>query len=310
MKPVIAIVGRPNVGKSTFFNGVIGERISIVDDTPGITRDRVIGEAEWFGREFILIDTGGLEPKSDDLILEEMRSQAETAIAMADVIVFMTDIRAGMTATDQEIAQILRRSGKPVVVAVNKADRVGHVPAEFYEFYQLGFEKVISISAEHRLGFGELLDEILACLPDDPVDVTTKERIKIAIIGKPNSGKSSLINCMLGEKRAIVSSIAGTTRDAIDADLNNEYGSYRLIDTAGLRKKSRIDTRIERYSVSRSLAAIERSDVCLVLIDAQEGVTEQDTKVGRLIMPAKRVFSLLTSGILLRKKPEHTKNLN
>lgn len=278
-KPVIAVVGRPNVGKSTFFNSLIGERLSIVDDTPGITRDRIFAEGEWRGRKFSLIDTGGIEPKTDDLILREMRRQAELAIEMADVIIFLVDLKTGMTADDADIAELLRKAAKPVLVAVNKADHVGDMPADAYEFYNLGLGDIYPISAVHRLGLGELLDAAYDHFPSDDDDDKDNEVIKVAVIGKPNAGKSSLVNKLLGEDRSIVSNIPGTTRDAIDSELISTEGRFLLIDTAGLRKKSRIDESVEKYSMIRSLAAIERADVCLILIDATEGVTEQDTKV-------------------------------
>lgn len=278
-KPVVAIVGRPNVGKSTFFNSLIGERISIVDDTPGVTRDRVYAQSEWRGRQFSLIDTGGIEPQSQDLLLRRMRDQAQIAIDTADVIVFLVDFKTGMTADDMDIALLLRKSGKPVIVAVNKVDSVGDEPAEAYEFYNLGLGEIYTVSAAHRLGIGDLLDAIYACFPDSKDGQDEDERVRVAVIGRPNAGKSSLVNRLLGQERTIVSSTPGTTRDAIDSDLDNNHGKYTLIDTAGLRKKSRIDDRIEKYSMIRSLAAVDRSDVCLIMIDAAEGVTEQDTKV-------------------------------
>lgn len=278
-KPIVAVVGRPNVGKSTLFNSLAGERVSIVDDTPGVTRDRIYAESEWRGRRFSIIDTGGIEPKAEDQIMRSMREQAEIAIDTADVIIFMVDLKTGLTADDQEIADMLRRSAKPVVVAVNKADQVGAVPPDAYEFYNLGLGDIFTISSAHRLGIGELLDEVYRHFPPETDGSAESDRIKVAVIGRPNAGKSSLINKMLGHERNIVSDIPGTTRDAVDSDLDNEFGHYTLIDTAGLRKKSRIDGSVEKYSMIRSLAAIERADVCLILIDAAEGATEQDTKV-------------------------------
>ncbi len=278
-KPIVAVVGRPNVGKSTFFNYLAGERISIVDDAPGVTRDRVYAESEWRGRHFSIIDTGGIEPKSEDIILRSMREQAQIAIDTADVIIFLVDLKTGMTADDQEIASMLRRSGKPVIVAVNKADHVGGPPPDAYEFYNLGLGDIFPISSAHRLGIGELLDEVYSHFPPEEDLEGESDRIRVAVIGKPNAGKSSLINKMLGQERTIVSDVPGTTRDAIDSDLDNKHGRYTLIDTAGLRKKSRIEDSVEKYSMIRSLAAIERADVCLIIIDATEGVTEQDTKV-------------------------------
>lgn len=278
-KPILAVVGRPNVGKSTFFNYLAGERISIVNDTPGVTRDRIYAEAEWRGRRFSIIDTGGIEPKSEDVILKAMREQAEVAIATADVILFLVDLKAGLTADDDAIGQMLRKSGKPVIVGVNKADHVGDTPPDAYEFYNLGLGDIYPISAEHRLGIGELLDAVFEFFPPQiPVD-DQDSVIKVAIIGRPNAGKSSLVNRIAGSERSIVSDIPGTTRDAIDTRVDNEHGSYTVIDTAGIRRKSRIDDQIEKYSQIRALAAIERSDVCVILIDATVGVTEQDTKV-------------------------------
>jgi len=253
--------------------------LSIVDDTPGVTRDRLYAESEWRGRVFSLIDTGGIEPKTDDQIFRAMREQAQIAIDTADVIIFLVDLKTGMTADDQDIADLLRVSGKPVVVVVNKADQVGEIPAEAYEFYNLGLSELFVISAAHRLGAGDLLDALYSHFPPEETAGDDTARIRVAVIGKPNAGKSSLINCMLGEQRLIVSETPGTTRDAVDTNLDNEYGRYILIDTAGLRKKSRIDTSVEKYSMIRSLAAIDRADVCLILIDATEGATEQDTKV-------------------------------
>jgi GTP-binding protein len=278
-KPIVAIVGRPNVGKSTLFNYLVGERLSIVDDTPGVTRDRIYAESEWRGRVFSVIDTGGIEPKTDDHILRSMCDQAQIAIDTADVIIFLVDLKTGMTADDQDIADVLRISGKPVVVVVNKADQIGEIPPDAYEFYNLGLGELFVISASHRLGVGDLLDALYNHFPPEDTADAESQRIRVAVIGKPNAGKSSLINCMLGEQRLIVSDVPGTTRDAVDTELDNSYGSYTLIDTAGLRKKSRIDSSVEKYSMIRSLAAIDRADVCLVLIDATEGATEQDTKV-------------------------------
>ena len=276
-KPIIAIVGRPNVGKSTLFNKLIGERRAIIEDTPGVTRDRIYGEGEWCGKSFVVIDTGGIEPKTNDIILKQMRLQAEIAIDTADVIIFMCDVRAGLVADDREIAVMLKKSGKPVVVAVNKADSVGAVPFEFYEFYELGFDKdPIAISSTHGSGTGDLLDAVLAELPADAGTAEEDDSIKVAVIGKPNAGKSSLINKLLGEERLIVSNIAGTTRDAIDTQIECAYGKYTFIDTAGLRRKARVEDVIEKYSVLRAHMAVERADVCLLVIAAPEGITEQD----------------------------------
>ena len=278
-KPIIAIVGRPNVGKSALFNKLIGQRLSIVEDTPGVTRDRIYGESDWNGRKFTLIDTGGIEPRTDSEILTFMREQAEIAISHADVIVFLTDIKTGLTASDQEVAGMLQRSGKPIVLAVNKMDSTGTVNPDFYEFYNLGLGDPIAVSAVHGHGTGDLLDECVKYFPPEGDDEEDDDRIQVAIIGKPNVGKSSLTNKILGQQRTIVSDVAGTTRDAIDSVFENETGKYVFIDTAGMRKKSKVDEAIERYSVLRAQMAIERADVCLILIDAQEGVTEQDTKV-------------------------------
>ena len=281
-KPLIAIVGRPNVGKSMLFNKLIGQRLSIVEDTPGVTRDRIYGEGEWRGRKFRLVDTGGIEPSTDNQILAFMREQAQIAIDNADVIVFVTDIKTGMTASDQEVAGMLQRSRKPIVLAVNKMDATGHMNPDFYEFYNLGLGDPVAVSAVHGLGTGDLLDECFQYFPDETEDDEDDEVIQVAIIGKPNVGKSSLTNRILGEERVIVSTMAGTTRDAIDSYFENEHGKYNFIDTAGMRKKSKVDDNIEKYSVLRATMAIDRSDVCLIMIDANEGVTEQDTKVAGL----------------------------
>jgi GTPase len=278
-KPIVAVVGRPNVGKSTLFNYLAGSRISIVDDTPGVTRDRVYAEAEWRGRTFALVDTGGIETQTDDAMLRQMRSQAEIAIETADVILFMVDVQSGLTAADQDVGTLLRKSGKPIVVCVNKADRPGPMAPDAYEFYNLGLGEIFPVSSVHGLGTGDLLDAIFEHFPPAGEHDEDDDVIRVAVIGKPNAGKSSLVNRMLGEERTIVSEVPGTTRDAIDSPLSNQYGRYVLVDTAGLRKKSRIDDDIERYSMIRALAAIEKADVCIVLIDAQDGVTEQDTKI-------------------------------
>ena len=277
--PIVAIVGRPNVGKSTLFNKLTGSRLSIVDDTPGVTRDRIFGECEWLGHTFLLVDTGGIEPFSDDVILSQMRRQAELAIDSADVIVLVTDIRSGVVATDAEVANMLQKSGKPIVLCVNKCDAVGETPAEFYEFYNLGLGDPIAVSSVHGHGTGDLLDEVLRYLPQDTAEEEEDERIRVAVIGKPNVGKSSLVNAICGENRMIVSNIAGTTRDATDTAVENEYGKFIFIDTAGLRRKSRVDTAIEKYSVIRARMAVERAQVCVIMIDATEGFTEQDSKV-------------------------------
>ena len=281
-KPIVAIVGRPNVGKSMLFNKLIGKRVSIVEDTPGVTRDRIYGETDWNGRKFTLIDTGGIEPRTDSEILSFMREQAEIAVSHADVIVFHTDIKTGLPASDQELASMLLRSGKPIVLAVNKMDSVGAVDPDYYEFYNLGLGDPIAVSAVHGHGTGDLLDECVKYFPPEGEEEEDDDRIQVAIIGKPNVGKSSLTNKILGQQRTIVSDVAGTTRDAIDSYFENETGKYVFIDTAGMRKKAKVDEAIERYSVLRAQMAIERSDVCLILIDATEGVTEQDTKVAGL----------------------------
>ena len=278
-KPTVAIVGRPNVGKSTFFNYIAGKRISIVEDTPGVTRDRVYAEANWRGRNFSIVDTGGIEPEADDIILSQMRQQAELAIAMADVIVFVTDIKQGVTAADMDIALMLRKSKKPIILVCNKADNYGKVSDDIYEFYNLGLGEPYRVSAANAIGIGDVLDAIHDKLPPISDDENDNEVIKVAIIGKPNVGKSSLVNKILGENRVIVSNIAGTTRDAIDSEFENEFGKYIFIDIAGIRKKNKVSENLEKYSVMRSLLAVERADVCLLMIDANEGVTEQDTKI-------------------------------
>ena len=278
-KPIVAIVGRPNVGKSTLFNKIVGQRISIVEDTPGVTRDRIYAEGEWLGRHFTLIDTGGIEPDSKDEILVQMRSQAEIAIETAHIIIFLVDMKEGMTASDKDVANILMKSGKPIVLVCNKVDNPGQPPLELYEFYNLGLGDPIPVSSVHGLGIGDLLDEVAGHFPDADAGEYDEEVIKVAVIGKPNVGKSSLVNKVLGEDRVIVSNVPGTTRDAIDTYFEKDEQKYVFIDTAGMRKKGRISENIERYSVIRSLTAVERSDVCLMLIDAVEGITEQDTKI-------------------------------
>ena len=279
-KPIVAIVGRPNVGKSTLFNKLIGERRSIVEDTPGVTRDRIYAEAEWNDRRFILIDTGGIEPKSEDTILKQMRLQAEIAVASADVIIFLCDVHAGLLADDRDIAVMLKKSGKPIVVGVNKVDKVGDLPYEFYEFYELGFERdPIAISSLHGTGSGDLLDAVIEECTFDEEDDDDEGVINVAVIGKPNAGKSSIVNRMCGEERVIVSDIAGTTRDATDTRVENSHGVFNFIDTAGIRRKSKVEDKIEKYSVLRANMAVERADVCLIMIDAKDGVTEQDEKI-------------------------------
>ncbi|MBQ6000212.1 MAG: ribosome biogenesis GTPase Der [Clostridia bacterium] len=281
-KPIVAVVGRPNVGKSTLFNKLIGKRLSIVEDTPGVTRDRVYAECEWNGRSFVLVDTGGIELSTDNQIMRDMRSQAEIAIDTADVVVLMTDVETGVTAADQSVADMLLKAKKKIILAVNKVDSTGHTPPDVYEFYNLGLGDPYPISSVHGLGTGDLLDEIVANLPPERETEEEADRIRVAVIGKPNAGKSSLVNRILGQERVIVSDVAGTTRDAVDSPLENQYGNYVFIDTAGLRRRRAVEENIERYSVIRANMAIDRADVCLILIDATEGVTEQDTKVAGL----------------------------
>ena len=281
-RPLVAIVGRPNVGKSMLFNRLVGQRLSIVEDTPGVTRDRLYAPCEWCGRTFDMVDTGGIEPSTDSEILLFMREQAQIAIDTATVIILVTDLRTGVTAADKDVANMLLRSKKPVVLAVNKADSTGAVDPNVYEFYSLGLGDPIPVSAVHGHGTGDLLDECLKSFPDETEDQEEDETIKVAVIGKPNVGKSSLVNCVLGEKRTIVSDVAGTTRDAVDSVFENKYGKYTFIDTAGIRRKSKVEERVEKFSVMRAQMAIERADVCLILIDARDGVTEQDTKIAGL----------------------------
>lgn len=278
-RPVVAIVGRPNVGKSTLFNKLVGKRLSIVDNTPGVTRDRIYGNCEWLGHNMLLVDTGGIEPFTDDVILSQMRRQAELAITSADVIIFVTDIRSGVVAADSEVASMLQKSGKPIILCVNKVDNIGALPPEFYEFYNLGLGDPIAVSSVHGHGTGDLLDEVIKNIPEGSFDDADEDIVKVAVIGKPNVGKSSLINKISGEERAIVSDIAGTTRDATDTVIHNSHGDFVFIDTAGLRRKSKVDDQIEKYSVIRARMAVERADVCVIMIDANEGFTEQDSKV-------------------------------
>lgn len=279
-KPVVAIVGRPNVGKSTLFNKLAGSRVSIVEDIPGVTRDRIYFEVEWNGRAILLVDTGGIEPRSDDPILKQMKTQAEVAVETADVIVFMVDVNVGLTAADRDIATMLKKSGKPVIPVVNKVDSIGELPMEYYEFYELGFdEDPIPLSSLHGTGSGDLLDRVLEICPADEEKEDDSDIIKVAVIGKPNAGKSSIINKILGEDRLIVSNVPGTTRDAVDTRLDNEYGKFVFIDTAGIRRQSKVEDRIEKFSVLRAKMAVERADVCIIMIDANEGVTEQDEKI-------------------------------
>ena len=283
-KPIVAVVGRPNVGKSTLFNKIIGKRLSIVDDTPGVTRDRIYGDAEWLGRKLMLVDTGGIEPKTDDIILSSMRAQAQLAIDTASVIVFVTDIKSGVTAADEEVAAMLRKSGKPIVLCVNKCDKIGETPSEFYEFYNLGLGDPIAVSSVHGTGTGDLLDEVISHIPPEDFNDDDEDIINVAVIGKPNAGKSSLVNQIAGEARSIVSNIAGTTRDAIDTRIERGGVKYNFIDTAGLRRKSKVEDKIEKYSVLRAKMAIERADVCVIMIDATDGFTEQDSKVAGLAL--------------------------
>ena len=285
-KPLVAIVGRPNVGKSMLFNKLTGQRTSIVEDTPGVTRDRIYGTCEWCGRTFSLVDTGGIEPGTDSDMLKIMRRQAEIGIELADAIIMVTDVRSGVTAADQDVATMLRRSGKPVALADNKCDSIGLVNPDAFEFYSLGIGDLFETSAVHGHGTGDLLDWVLANIPEDDGEEEDSDVIKVAIVGKPNVGKSSLLNRILGEERVIVSNVAGTTRDAIDSYFENETGKYCFIDTAGMRRKSKVDDAIEKYSNMRSISAIDRADVCLILIDANDGVTEQDTKIAGLVHEA------------------------
>jgi GTP-binding protein len=309
MKPIVAIVGRPNVGKSTLFNKITGKRISIVEDVPGVTRDRIYFDANWNGRDMLLVDTGGIEPKTGDVILKHMRMQAEIAIATADVIVFMCDVRAGLTADDQDIATMLLKSGKPVVPCVNKIDSVGAPPLEFYEFYALGFsEDPIPLSSVHGTGTGDLLDRVVSYFPETDEEDDGAEAIGVAVIGKPNAGKSSLINKILGEDRMIVSNIAGTTRDAIDSRVENEYGVFNFIDTAGIRRQSKIDDKIEKYSVMRAKLALERADVCVVMIDAEQGITEQDEHIAGLAHEAGKAVVVCVNKWDLIEKDNNTVN--
>ncbi len=308
-KPIIAIVGRPNVGKSTLFNKLIGERRSIVEDTPGVTRDRVYGEGEWCGRRFILIDTGGIEPKADDPILQKMRTQAQIAIDAADVIVFMCNVRDGLLADDRDIAVMLKKSGKPIVLCVNKTDSIGALPPAYYEFYELGFETdPIPLSSLHGTGSGDLLDAAMAAVPEGAGKEENEDVIHVAVIGKPNAGKSSLVNRVVGEDRMIVSSMAGTTRDAVDSRVENEYGSFNFIDTAGIRRQSRVEDRIEKFSVLRAHMAVERADVCLIMIDANEGITEQDEHIAGIAHEAGKASIIVVNKWDLIEKDNHTTN--
>ena len=308
-KPIIAIVGRPNVGKSTLFNKLIGERRSIVEDTPGVTRDRIYGETEWCGRKLVLIDTGGIEPKTDDIILKQMRLQAEIAVDTADVIVFMCDVRTGLTADDRDIAIMLKKSGKPIVPCINKCDSVGGPPMEFYEFYELGFDcEPIAVSSIHGSGSGDLLDACLEALGEWNDDAEEDEGIRIAVIGKPNAGKSSVINKLIGQNRLIVSDIAGTTRDAVDTQVENEFGKFTFIDTAGIRRQAKINDKIEHFSVLRAHMAVERAQVCLLMIDASTGITEQDEKIAGIAHEAGKATIIVVNKWDLIEKDNSTVN--
>ena len=307
--PIIAIVGRPNVGKSTLFNKLIGERRSIVEDTPGVTRDRIYGETEWRGKKLTVIDTGGIEPKTDDIILSQMRVQAQLAIDTADVIIFMCDVRTGLTASDRDIAIMLKKSGKPIVPCINKCDSVGRPPMEFYEFYELGFDvDPIGVSSIHGSGSGDLLDACIDALGDWHAEEKEDDSIHVAVIGKPNAGKSSIINKLIGENRLIVSNIAGTTRDAVDTQVENEYGKYTFIDTAGIRRQAKINDRIEHFSVLRAHMAVERAEVCLLLIDAESGITEQDEKIAGIAHEAGKAVIIVVNKWDLIEKDNSTVN--
>ena len=305
-KKIVAVVGRPNVGKSTLFNVLAGENISIIKDTPGVTRDRIYADCEWRGTTFQIIDTGGIEPVTDDIILKQMRRQACLAMDIADVIVFITDAKAGLTQSDEEVAQMLRQTKKPVVLVCNKCDRVGDMPPEVYEFYSLGLGEPYAISAQRRLGIGEVLDAIYDNFEDLSEVEESDDVVKVAIIGKPNAGKSSLVNKILNEERSIVSSIAGTTRDAIDSRYSNEYGNYIFIDTAGIRRKNKVYDKLEQYSIIKAKAAIDRANVCLIMIDAKEGVTEQDEKIAGLAHEAGKGVIIVINKWDLIEKETHT----
>ena len=305
-KPLVAIVGRPNVGKSLLFNRLCGQKLSIVEDTPGVTRDRLYAECEWRGRTFNIVDTGGIEPRADNEILLFMREQAMLAIRSADVILFITEIGTGVTAADQEVATMLQKSGKPVVLCVNKMDRIGAVDPDIYEFYSLGLGDPIALSAVHGHGTDEILDACFDYFPPEEDEEEEDERIRVAVIGKPNVGKSSLVNLVLGEQRVIVANMPGTTRDAVDTELDNQYGQYTFIDTAGIRRKSKVDDRIEKFSVMRAQLAIERADVCLIMIDAREGVTEQDTKIAGLAHEAGKASVIVVNKWDLVEKETNT----
>lgn len=305
-KPIIAIVGRPNVGKSTFFNKVAGKRIAIVEDTPGVTRDRLYFEVEWCGKKMMMIDTGGIEPDANDVIMSHIKAQAQIAIDSADVIIFMTDIRSGLTADDREIGTFLRKSGKPVVLCVNKVDSIGAPPPEIYEFYELGLGDPYAVSSVHGSGTGDVLDRVCELMPEQTEEETDDDSVKVAVIGRPNAGKSSLVNYILGAKRMIVSDVAGTTRDAIDSEVENKFGKYVFIDTAGIRKTGKLTDNIERYSVLRAEMAVERADVCLVVIDATEGVTAQDERVAGIAHESGKAVIIVINKWDLVEKDTHT----
>ncbi len=305
-KPIIAIVGRPNVGKSTFFNKVAGKRIAIVEDTPGVTRDRLYFEVEWCGKKMMMIDTGGIEPDTNDVIMSHIKAQAQIAIDSADVIIFMTDIRSGLTADDREIGTFLRKSGKPVVLCVNKVDSIGAPPPEIYEFYELGLGDPYAVSSVHGSGTGDVLDRVCELMPEQTEEETDDDSVKVAVIGRPNAGKSSLVNYILGAKRMIVSDVAGTTRDAIDSEVENKFGKYVFIDTAGIRKTGKLTDNIERYSVLRAEMAVERADVCLVVIDATEGVTAQDERVAGIAHESGKAVIIVINKWDLVEKDTHT----
>lgn len=305
-KPVVAVVGRPNVGKSTLFNKLTGKRLSIVDDTPGVTRDRIYGTAEWLGHEMLLVDTGGIEPKTDDIILKKMRAQAQLAIDTAEVIIMVTDLRAGVTAADNEIAAMLQKSGKPVVLCVNKCDTVGDLPMEYYEFYNLGLGDPVAVSSVHGHGTGDLLDRVIEFIPEGAFGEEDEEVIQVAVIGKPNAGKSSLVNFVAGEERTIVSDVAGTTRDAIDTIITRNEVKYNFIDTAGIRRKAKVHDSIEKYSVMRAKMAVERADVCVIMLDATEGFTEQDSKVAGLALEGGKAVVIAVNKWDIVEKDGHT----
>jgi GTP-binding protein len=308
-KPIVAIVGRPNVGKSTLFNKLIGERRSIVEDVPGVTRDRIYGEGEWCGRRFTVIDTGGIEPKSDDIILSQMRFQAQLAIDSADVILFLCDVSCGLLPDDRDIARMLQKSGKPIILCVNKVDRPGAPPMAYYEFYELGFENdPICISSMHGSGTGDMLDAIVSALPEQDESEEDEDVINVAVIGKPNAGKSSIINSILGDGRLIVSDIPGTTRDAVDTAFENEFGKFNFIDTAGIRRQSKVEDRIEKFSVLRSHMAVERADVCLIMVDAEMGVTEQDERIAGIAHEAGKASIIVINKWDLIEKDNNTVN--